>query len=1575
MRGYTRLMRLRLGSLALCLAALFPSGSAAQQVTLFQEKTSTNAASIAGTNWTTPTNIQTANDAYAGYLNTAQNWLISKDWSWDLPEPVVIHGIMLVIQGNSSGSTAARRRFNAGLTKDGAATVGTLVTADLPLTTDADMTLSTAAALWGTTWSEAELESANWGVMLRDANTNGHQLSFDTMTVTVAFKTVDQVTSTPTAVIPGSVPQNSVFAALKLDLGTNRNTALLTSVRVSTTGTLNPILVSSVTLYLDDGDGSFDAGDTLVSYSTNSFNSVGNVDLRLASPQTLTTTGQTYFVVLGMLSTTTIGGTIGVSVQFPSALFLSNPDTVTTTNFPAASGNATVTDGADTITVTPTSQAPANANQGTSFSVLRLAMLTDLENAQLSALTVTKSGTLADSGVSAVNLYRDFNANGTYDAGTDTLVGGPATFSGGTASLTVSPVATLITASTNYFVVYTLAATATPGATVGGSVQANTDLTLTAPDVTRTTNFPAASSNVTVVDVPDAVTVAKTDLAPANVVQGSDYAVEQLSLTTGGDEAVWTAVTVTKTGTLADNKVTTVKIYLDTGNGTYGGEDTLVSPGVTTFSGGSAAITLSAAQTITTSAKVYYIVYTLDATATPTATIGAQVTANTALTLTAPDTVTTTNFPVNSSNSTVLAIADTVTASRVDLAPGTLAQGTANTAMMRLSLVTNTNTASWTDVVVSKTGTLADSGVSTVKIYRDANANGTFEAGSDTLISPAVQTFTSGAAAITLDAPETITTTPKLYFVVYSLATNPTPGATIGAEVTVNSDLTVTSPDTTATTNFPLTSSNATVTDVADTLTVTPTALSPGTVAQSSDYATQKLSLAVNQDFTVWSALTVTKTGTLADSDIDTVKVYLDDGDDSYDAGDALVSPGVTTFSGGSAAITLSAAQTITTTPQVYFIVYTLDLVAAIGNTVGSQVANAAALTVSGTDSTASTNLPASSGNSTVTDAADTVTVSPTALAPGSVAQGAAYAVERFSLVTNQETATWTGLQVSTTGTLDPILVSSVTVYLDDGDNTFNAGDTLISPAVTTFTDGAADVALSAAQTINTTPKVYFVVYGLVSTATVGGTVGATFASPGKFTLSGVDAVSASNFPTASGDSTLTDRGDDVVVTPTDLGGGEVGQGETHACLKLSLFTPLDASTWTAVTVSTIGNLSPASIDSARIYLDDGDGVFDAGLDTLISPGVTTFTGGSAAITLSAAQIIDGTAKDYFVVLVVNVAATIGNTTGVRIHEAGQFTFSAPDPSSGTFPVSGTVSTVAAPDIVTGSRTSMAPELIGQGAGYATQRLSFVTDGNNASMTAIRVTKAGTINRSNISSVKIYFDADGNGYFDDNDTSLGSGVFPAGGAVTITLSPAQTLSSTPKDYFVVYNLTVGAVIGATAGSSLAAATDVTIASPDTMATTNFPLASSLSAVQAADYGVLLDQSLINVGSAAIDQDYLVTTPVVVLSTGNIGATFAVRAATVTGGSPWTIQTAPGLDQFTAHGLFNSAQPVLGDFGASDILSDSDTTCLAGKFVGDQDCRVVRAGDTRKLWIKLGLPTLSTTELDQDIQVTVTATVP
>jgi hypothetical protein len=152
--------------------------------------------------------------------------------------------------------------------------------------------------------------------------------------------------------------------------------------------------------------------------------------------------------------------------------------------------------------------------------------------------------------------------------------------------------------------------------------------------------------------------------------------------------------------------------------------------------------------------------------------------------------------------------ADTVTVAGESLTPSSgVAPGTSDVPMLKLTLSTNANDAEWSAVTVdnrcvSHTPDAAD--IELVKVYRDNNSNGTFEATEDVCIGSSTVIGADGGSGTVTFAAETITITPSIYFIAYDIDSDADPSHYCGAELTDNSYITVAGDDVVAEENFPI---------------------------------------------------------------------------------------------------------------------------------------------------------------------------------------------------------------------------------------------------------------------------------------------------------------------------------------------------------------------------------------------------------------------------------------------------------------------------------------------------------------------------------------------------------------------------------------------------------------------------------------------------------------------------------------------------------------------------------------------------------------------------------------------------
>ncbi len=130
------------------------------------------------------------------------------------------------------------------------------------------------------------------------------------------------------------------------------------------------------------------------------------------------------------------------------------------------------------------------------------------------------------------------------------------------------------------------------------------------------------------------------------------------------------------------------------------------------------------------------------------------------------------------------------------------------------------------------------------------------------------------------------------------------------------------------------------------------------------------------------------------------------------------------------------------------------------------------------------------------------------------------------------------------------------------------------------------------------------------------------------------------------------------------------------------------------------------------------------------------------------------------------------------------------------------------------------------------------------------------------------------------------------------------------------------------------------------------------------------------GSVPLGTSVVSTAAVQVTNSGNVISTFTFSAATTTLGSPWTLSpaepTAP--DQVVIYGAFHATQPASGTFGPEDVILTTAQVCNATRFSinGTQTGTAVPVSASRPLWIKVAMPTKSSTAQSQNVTITLTA---
>ncbi|MEW6102900.1 MAG: hypothetical protein AB1630_03630, partial [bacterium] len=90
--------------------------------------------------------------------------------------------------------------------------------------------------------------------------------------------------------------------------------------------------------------------------------------------------------------------------------------------------------------------------------------------------------------------------------------------------------------------------------------------------------------------------------------------------------------------------------------------------------------------------------------------------------------------------------------------------------------------------------------------------------------------------------------------------------------------------------------------------------------------------------------------------------------------------------------------------------------------------------------------------------------------------------------------------------------------------------------------------------------------------------------------------------------------------------------------------------------------------------------------------------------------------------------------------------------------------------------------------------------------------------------------------------------------------------------------------------------------------------------------------------------------------GNAPETFWLSGANT---ANWTLQNAPGINQFSLYAIFNSTQPANNDFGSDDNLTTSSQASTVSRFAGGENGVSVSNNSERHCWFRFAAPTALT----------------
>jgi hypothetical protein len=182
---------------------------------------------------------------------------------------------------------------------------------------------------------------------------------------------------------------------------------------------------------------------------------------------------------------------------------------------------------------------------------------------------------------------------------------------------------------------------------------------------------------------------------------------------------------------------------------------------------------------------------------------------------------------------TTAVTADTLTVSQTNVPSADVQQGISNKLLQVLDLSVDANSATLTDLTVTRLGTAVDADTTTggVRLWHDVNNDNAWDGG-DALLSTA-KTFSGGTVTFDAIGFTTTTGTPEKLLVTVDIAAagTSTEGNTIGSSINASGDVVVTAPDT-VTIATPLSGNTHAITDSGDTLTVNQTSTGGGNLTK-----------------------------------------------------------------------------------------------------------------------------------------------------------------------------------------------------------------------------------------------------------------------------------------------------------------------------------------------------------------------------------------------------------------------------------------------------------------------------------------------------------------------------------------------------------------------------------------------------------------------------------------------------------------------------------------------------------------------------------------------------------------------
>ncbi|NNT72452.1 T9SS type A sorting domain-containing protein [Flavobacterium sp. IMCC34852] len=326
---------------------------------------------VAGANldWTTPGNITNTADAnYAtAVFATAGNTdnLFGSNYGFSIPNNAIINGIVLTVNRRTSATNAGRitRDNVVSLVKNGVIAGNNKAVTTAYGTTFSVATYGSSTDTWGTTWTAADINAANFGAMISVNANNSLTATVDYLRITIHYTTIG---FSPSSACEGS--NTSVIITGNYIAGTTSvsfngtSTAFVQNSNTQVTATL-PIGATSGSISLTTPQG------TVTSSANFTINPLPTVDA-ITGSTTVCAGGST------TLSNSTIGGnwssanpSVATINSSGSVSGLAGGTTIITYTYTDGNGCSNATTTSVTVNAAPTITAPSSVCIGSTIQL------------------------------------------------------------------------------------------------------------------------------------------------------------------------------------------------------------------------------------------------------------------------------------------------------------------------------------------------------------------------------------------------------------------------------------------------------------------------------------------------------------------------------------------------------------------------------------------------------------------------------------------------------------------------------------------------------------------------------------------------------------------------------------------------------------------------------------------------------------------------------------------------------------------------------------------------------------------------------------------------------------------------------------------------------------------------------------------------------------------------------------------------------------------------------------------------------------------------------------------------------